>query len=352
MPILIGMIIKIKKVEHFDRFDRRFVHELLCLKCDVCGKEWEVRGSKKRVNSRKTHMCSSDCRKKANAVRGVTAENRKKTCLERYGATSVFASDEHKKKIKQTMLQKHGVDHPSRSRVIRAKAKQTMIERHGVENAGQSPEIMAKARETMVARYGVEYPMQMQSTKDALMSGTIAKFGQRSFYGSAAYGQHMLNKFGVEHPYDSQEIREKVIKAHNERYGVDNVSQSAYFANLPITSGRHKSGYVLAKGKSFWFRSSYEERFLIWCNNNPDVISVDCNIPVSYLFEGKTRRYFIDFRVQFSDGKQSLYEVKSAYFVQSPKNQAKFNAVRQKLEELHCDSFNIITEVELKHMGV
>jgi hypothetical protein len=354
MPILIGisMLIDVRTEEKHDRLGRVCKHDLLRLRCDVCQKEWETRGSKKRICSRKTHTCSSNCRKKANMTGGIAAENRKKTCLDRYGVTNVFASDEHKKKIKHTMILNHGVDHPFKSRAIRNKAKQTMIERYGVENSGQSTEIMSKARETMIARYGVAYPMQMQSTKDALLSGTIAKFGRNSYYGSSEYEQHMLDKFGVKHPYDSQEIREKAIKTYNVRYDVNNVSQSEYFANLPIKAGRHKSGYVIVKGKSLWFRSSYEERFLIWCDTDHDVISVDSNIPVYYVFEGKTHRYFIDFRVQFNDGRQILYEVKSAYFANTSKNQAKFNAAKQSLKELHCDSFNVITEVELKLMGV
>lgn len=345
------MLINIRTEETHDRFGRVHEHELLQLRCDVCGKEWEIRGSKARVSSRKTHTCSKDCRKKANMTGGLTLEYRKNTCFQRYGVSNVFASDEHKKKIKQTLSKNYGVDHPRKSKVITEKIKKTMIERYGVENPGQSPEIMAMARVTMIERHGVEYPMQMQSTKDAMMSGTIAKFGCNTWYGSNEYEQHMLDKFGVKRPYDSQQIREKVIRTYNEHYGVDNVSQSEYFANLPTKSGRYKSGYIIVKGKSLWFRSSYEERFLMWCDNNPSVISVDCNIPISYQFEGQTHRYFIDFRLQFSDGKQSLYEVKSAYLVQSPKNQAKFNATRQKLEELHCDSFNVITEIELKLMG-
>jgi hypothetical protein len=271
--------------------------------------------------------------------------------LERFGAENAFSSEVCKQKIAETMLRKHGVDHPSKSKAIRNKAKQTLIERFGVENPGQSAEIMTKARETMFRRHGVEYPMQMQSTKDALTSGTIAKFGQRSFYGSETFKQHMLDKFGVEHPYDSHEIREKAIKTYNEHYGVDNVSQSEYFANLPVRSGQHKSGYITVKGKSIWFRSSYEKRFLIWCENNVNVLSVDCNIPVNYVFENKTHRYFIDFRVQYTDGKQALFEVKSAYAASLQKNQAKFEAARSQLNTLQCDSFSVITEIELKLIG-
>lgn len=60
-------------------------------------------------------------------------KKKEQTCLERYGATNVFASEYGKNKIVETNRKKYGVDYPQQSKEIHAKSKQTCLERYGVE---------------------------------------------------------------------------------------------------------------------------------------------------------------------------------------------------------------------------
>lgn len=54
------------------------------------------------------------------------------TCLERYGVTNVFASQEIKDKIRETNNERYGVDNPMQNHEIRLKAQATCVERYGV----------------------------------------------------------------------------------------------------------------------------------------------------------------------------------------------------------------------------
>lgn len=124
------MLVKISIVENTDRFNRKFVHELFHLKCDVCFKEWDQRGAKSRL-SKTSHVCSKECRAGANKKGGVISAARAQTCVERYGTDQPFNRIESREKQKATMLE----------------------------------------------RYGVEFPMQMQSVQDAMMKGSQEKWG-------------------------------------------------------------------------------------------------------------------------------------------------------------------------------
>ena len=120
------------------------------------------------------------------------------------------------------------------------------------------------------------------------------------------------------------------------------------------------------------YRSSYELKFMNWCDLNPDVVqwgSEEIVVPYYSPVDGKLHRYFVDFVVKIKDkdtGKIStqLVEVKPHKYTQEPKvpkrktkrfiqevaqwgvNQAKWHAA----EEWCLDrgwKFVIITEKEL-----
>ncbi len=184
------MFINITQQEHKDRFDRVHKCDIIRLKCDMCGKEWETRGSKTRIMSRKTHMCSEQCKRTAHKNGGVIERQRAKTNVARYGAENTFAAESCKQKITNTLIERHGVKHALQSSIFLEKFKRTMIERFGVESPSQSSEIQAKQVATMQRNWGVSYPMQLQHVRDAMMSGTIAKYG---------VPHHMQNK---EHAYE------------------------------------------------------------------------------------------------------------------------------------------------------
>lgn len=72
--------------------------------------------------------------------------------------------------------------------------------------------------------------------------------------------------------------------------------------------------YVASKSGDCIYRSSYEWRFMKWCENNPNVkswTSEPFSVPYTDLTNpNKTRNYWIDFVVEFNDGEVLWVEVK------------------------------------------
>lgn len=63
----------------------------------------------------------------------------------------------------------------------------------------------------------------------------------------------------------------------------------------------HPEKYA-GKSSEIIFRSSWERKMMIWCDNNPSVIqwmSEEVIIPYYSQADGKMRKYYVDFAVQF-----------------------------------------------------
>ena len=187
------MLKEIKEVEHFDRLGRRFVHELLFMKCDVCGTEWETRGSKARIVSRNVHTCSMVCKKSAHKSGGVIERQRAATNLERYGAENTYAARSCKEKIISTLRDRYGVDHALQNSDFLQKQRQTTINRYG-ENPIASKQIQKRIKRTMVNKYGVERPMQLLHVRQAMMCGSIAKWGVPFPMQSVEFQKHIFEQ--------------------------------------------------------------------------------------------------------------------------------------------------------------
>ena len=114
-------------------------------------------------------------------------------------------------------------------------------------------------------------------------------------------------------------------------------------------------------------RSSWETRFAHWCDKNPSIIkwsSEETVIPYRCPTDDKIHRYFMDFKVTFSDGRTYLIEIKPSKQLAEPvfpgkrtkkyltesfyyiKNQAKWKAAEQFAKDRGW-GFKIITEKEL-----
>lgn len=114
------------------------------------------------------------------------------------------------------------------------------------------------------------------------------------------------------------------------------------------------------------FRSSWELKFMKWCDSNPNIVewgSEELPIPYRSPIDGRVHRYFVDFYIKVNDQKY-LIEIKPEKFTKEPKipkrktkqflnevmtwgvNQAKWKAA----EEFCLDrnwKFMILTEKEL-----
>jgi len=80
--------------------------------------------------------------------------------------------------------------------------------------------------------------------------------------------------------------------------------------------------------KMITFRSSWELKFLKWCDENPDVVqfsSEEIVIPYISPVDNQYHRYFVDFWVKFKNGQQILIEIKPDTQTKPPKTPKKIN---------------------------
>lgn len=119
-------------------------------------------------------------------------------------------------------------------------------------------------------------------------------------------------------------------------------------------------------------RSSWERQFAKWCDNNPKVESWGSEmtvIPYISKVDNRSHRYYVDFTVNFTNGNSVLFEIKPEKQTKAPTmpgrktkrflyevytygvNISKWEAA-QEFAKLHGMSFQILTEKELRKMGL
>jgi hypothetical protein len=82
----------------------------------------------------------------------------------------------------------------------------------------------------------------------------------------------------------------------------------------------HKRKYIpvfpekyIGDASNIIMRSSWETRFAIWCDKNPQIIkwsSEETIVPYVSPVDGKPHRYFVDFKIQTANNKTFLVEIK------------------------------------------
>jgi hypothetical protein len=135
----------------------------------------------------------------------------------------------------------------------------------------------------------------------------------------------------------------------------------------------HKRKYVpmfpqkyIGDASNIVMRSSWETKFAIWCDRNPDILkwsSEETIIPYVSPVDGKPHRYFVDFKIQTVNNKVYLVEIKPSSQTVPPKgtrktkryleeaatylvNQAKWDSARRFAKARNWE-FMVITEREL-----
>jgi uncharacterized Zn finger protein (UPF0148 family) len=232
------------------------------------------------------------------------SEQTKRTCLEKYGATSVFGSEYGKKKIEETSLKRYGVKDSRSAQQTKDKRKATiaktgisgqfhtlewnksMLKKYGTTNPAQNTNIMQKMKTTNLKKYGAEMPLQNNEI--------LAKMKATN-----------LERYGAECSLANDEIRDKATATIKERYGVENVAQSHIIASKK----RRKYEY-----NGMTFDSKPEVEVYKFCKEH----NLNCKYqPCKLEFVdglGKKHSYFPDFEIE---GK--LYEVKGDHFIKDGK---------------------------------
>ena len=160
-------------------------HIRINVKCDICGKEKQLKYEKYIKNTKDLTQPYCCCRKcaeykiKKTSLEKHGNENYKniklaqQTNLSKYGVENPFQNKEIKEKIKQEMLKKYGCVSPMCNSLILEKSKKTCLIKYGFENVFQNKNIKEKSKKTMLRKYGVEHALQ---DPDIFKKSKIASF--------------------------------------------------------------------------------------------------------------------------------------------------------------------------------
>jgi len=137
-------------------------HQILDVKCDICGKEKKLDYNSYWRNTKhltSLYSCSEKC----------GLEKRDATNLEKYGSKNVFQNEKIKDKIKESYIKNLGVDHPSKSVVIKKLIKNTNIKLHNDPNYTN----IDKRKNTNLNKYGVSCVFQTKKSYESKKNNII-----------------------------------------------------------------------------------------------------------------------------------------------------------------------------------
>lgn len=278
--------------EPFDKYSEviaRIYHNIeIKPQCKVCGKLLKFHSLKTPYGI----WCGQKCQLKdeefikwrTGVIDYKTAkENRKRTCLKKYGNPNY------------RNLEKH---------------KQTCLKKYGVEYAMQCDEIKEKNKLTNLKKYGVENVFQSEIIKDKCKKTKLEKYGDPNYRNLEKHKQTCLKKYGVESylctkndnlKRGSSENLEKARKTNIERYGVENFTQTDKWKelnkqtclkkygveNYSSTNDWREKTYKTKKKNHSFNTSSIEQKLITYFKNN--------NINYIYQYKSILYPYMCDF---------------------------------------------------------
>ena len=172
----------------------------------------------------------------------LTAENNKKSCLEKYGVKNAGWIKTSQEKIKQTNLEKYGCEFSGGLEEFLKKAKQTNLKKYGVEYSFQSKEIKQKIKQTNLEKYGVENPMESEEIRKKGQQTKLEKYGNAYYFDKGKQKQTNLERYGVEYPQQSKEIKQKIKQTNLEKYGVEYYTQTDEYKQKILKIKNEKYG--------------------------------------------------------------------------------------------------------------
>lgn len=109
-------------------------------------------------------------------------------------------------------------------------------------------------------------------------------------------------------------------------------------------------------GANLHFRSSWEEKFYKYLDQNQDVVlfyGEPFKIPfLSGIAKKPLKMYMPDLLVRYADGREEIIEIKPESLKNTDTNKRKFEAARKFCEGRQNTSFIVATEIYLKQLGV
>ena len=134
--------------------------------CKVCGNPVMFEGNHRWGRNRNGWPFLLYCSPKCNANDPESKEQRRQTCLIKYGVDNPAKVEDIKEKTKQTNLKIYGVENVYQSKYIQDKIKKTNLERYGVDSPLKKKEFVDKMQNTNIKRYGAKTYAETQEYKD------------------------------------------------------------------------------------------------------------------------------------------------------------------------------------------
>lgn len=135
----------------------------------------------------------------------------------------------------------------------------------------------------------------------------------------------------------------------------DAVSQRVLAGTHQPYGTRNKKGYYTSTRdeKERFFRSSWEQKMMVWLDAATDVVSWDYEcVRIPYQYNENKRWYVPDFLVTFQDGHKELWEVKPKEFVNAEKNKLKEQASNEWCQQNNVLKYRVLTGDDLRQMKV
>lgn len=183
------------------------------------------------------------------------------------------------------------------------KIKETAIKKYGSVDA-----MWAKRNQTTekiwLKKYGVKHIFQAEEVKEKIRKTSQERYGVDNAGGAPQSLEKakktFMKHYGVDNPWKSEEIKEKIRKTNQKKYGVDCFTQTQEY------QCKAKKRYTY---QNIQFDSSWELAFFIYCKDHNYNISRNISY-ISYKDSlGKNHRYFPDFIVN-----GQIIEIKGGQF--------------------------------------
>lgn len=226
-------------------------------------------------------MVKEKWKNKTEVEKNSIVNDRKETCIEKYGFDCYTKTDEYKTKSKQTWLSNYGVENPSYSEEVKQKRVDTKLKKFGFINNSQTKEWKDKIIGIWNSR--TEEEIENINKKRSITT---------------------IDKYGVENYTKTEDFRQKYISTCLLKYGYESHNQSPEVHQLQQISGLKTKKY---NNTELTYQGTYELDFLERYYNK---VIIEKTNPIQYQLNENTHYYHPDF---YLPDYNLIIEVKSSY---------------------------------------
>ena len=307
--------IKIGLVEIYVEDLAKGSHCLVDVECDSCGiinnMEWRIY-LKFTKNETEIYCC-----KKCNNVKV------RKTNLERYGVVSNSQLKSNKKMVKEKWQSKTEYE----KNLIVNNRKETCLEKYGVDTYTKTEECKIKSKETWMERYGVENPSYLEIVREKRVKTKLKNFGFINNSQTEEWKDRIYEiwqnkskeeidiilknrritcnfKYNKDSYSQTDEYKIRFKNTCIERYGVESPMHSDIIFNKQQKSGLKTKKY---DNTELSYQGTYELDFL---EKYYDRLKIEKINPIQYFLNENSHYYHPDF---YLPEYNLIIEVKSSY---------------------------------------